>query len=135
MATKKKCLVTVAEAQRDPDTGLTVAQERAAVMLAEGTPLAAVAKTLEVGRSTIYGWLKVTAFIAYHKRLLRDVRRQIRGRLSHLAGKAADTIEEIMDGGTEANRMAAAKYVLDRLADDDKLVQKAKNRRYAEEKK
>lgn len=108
------------------ETGLTQRQENAAALLAVGTTIAETARQVGVERNTVYRWLRQPAFCAHYKQQLKDVRREIRGRLSAMAEEAAGTLEILMRDGGEQSRLKAATYVLDRLSEDEKIIKKAK---------
>lgn len=111
------------------ESGLSVAQENAASLLAVGNSITEVARQLDVERETIYRWLKQPAFCRYYKKQLKDVRREIRGRLSAMAEEASATLKELMTEGGEQARLKAAVYVLDRLAEDERTVKKSKQKK------
>ena len=106
--------------ERIEDSGLTVTQERVAVMLAMGTSVAEIARQVNVPTSTIYLWRKQAAFASYYKRLQREVVREIRGQLSQMSNLALQTIKEIINGGGESSRLKASCYVLDYMAGDQR---------------
>lgn len=110
--------------ERIEDSGLTVTQERVAVMLAMGTSVAEIARQVNVPTSTIYLWRKQAAFAGYYKRLQREVVREIRGQLSQMGNLALETIKEIINGGGESSRLKAACYVLDYMAGDQRESRK-----------
>lgn len=112
------------------ESGLPIEQEKGATLLAMGVSVAEVGRELNLDRRTIYSWLKSPRFCAYYKGLLRDVRREIRGQLSNMAACAAKTLQELLDGGGEQARLKAATYILDRLADDEKLIKKQQVKKY-----
>lgn len=114
---------------RRNDEGLTPKQEEAAALLAIGTSIAEVGRKVGVNRNTVYEWLRTPAFATYFKKQLRDVRREIRGKLSAMAEEATETLKTLMDEGGEQSRLKAATYILDRLAEDEKIVKKAKQRK------
>ena len=56
--------------ERIEDSGLTITQERVAVLLAMGTSVAEIARQVNVPTSTIYLWRKQAAFAGYYKHRL-----------------------------------------------------------------
>lgn len=110
--------------ERIEDSGLTVTQERVAVMLAMGASVAEIARQVNVPTSTIYLWRKQAAFASYYKRLQREVVREIRGQLSQMSNLALETIKEIINGGGELSRLKASCYVLDYMAGDQRESRK-----------
>ena len=111
------------------ETGLTEKQESAAAYLAIGKGVAEVGRLVGVNRNTVYAWLQLPAFVALYKKQLRDVRREIRGKLSSLAEEATTTLESLMRDGGEQSKLKAATYILDRIADDEKTIKKAKTKK------
>ena len=116
-------------ASRRTDAGLTPVQEEAAALLAVGRSVTEVARTLKIDRKTVYNWLRLSTFTLYYKKQLRDVRREVRGRLSAMAQEATDTLESLMRDGGEQAQLKAATYILDRIADDEKTIKKAKQKK------
>ena len=111
------------------ETGLTEKQESAAAYLAIGKGVAEVGRLVGVNRNTVYAWLQLPAFVAHYKKQLRDVRREIRGKLSSLAEEATTTLESLMRDGGDQSKLKAATYILDRIADDEKTIKKAKTKK------
>ena len=112
--------------------GLTSKQEEAAAHLAVGKGVTETARLVGVDRNTIYAWLQLPAFVSHYKKQLRDVRREIRGKLSAMAEEATQTLEDLMRNGGEQAQLKAATYILDRLSDDEKTVKKAKQKKHNE---
>ena len=106
--------------ERIEDSGLTVTQERVAMGLAMGKPVAEISREVEVPTSTIYMWRQQAAFSAYYKRLQREVVREIRGQLAELRDTALDTLKEMLDGAGEQTRLKAACYILDYMTGDQR---------------
>ena len=111
------------------DTGLTEKQESAAAYLAIGKGVTEVGRLVGVNRNTVYEWLRLPAFVSHYKKQLRDVRREIRGKLSAMAEDATSTLEELMREGGEQAKLKAATYILDRIAEDEKIIKKAKQKK------
>lgn len=106
--------------ERIEDSGLTVTQERVAMGLAMGKPVAEISREVEVPTSTIYMWRQQAAFSTYYKRLQREVVREIRGQLAELRDTALDTLKEMLDGAGEQTRLKAACYILDYMTGDQR---------------
>lgn len=106
--------------ERVEDSGLTITQERVAVALAMGKPVAQISEELGVPPSTIYKWRQQAQFATHYKRLQREAVREIRGQLSQMSNLALQTIKEIIDGGGEQSRLKAACYVLDYMTGDQR---------------
>jgi transposase-like protein len=106
--------------ERIEDSGLTVTQERVAMGLAMGKPVAEISREVEVPSSTIYMWRQQAAFSTYYKRLQREVVREIRGQLAELRDTALDTLKEMLDGAGEQTRLKAACYILDYMTGDQR---------------
>lgn len=106
--------------ERIEDSGLTVTQERVAMGLAMGKPVAEISREVEVPTSTIYMWRQQAAFSTYYKRLQREVVREIRGQLAELRDTALETLKETLDGAGEQTRLKAACYILDYMTGDQR---------------
>lgn len=106
--------------ERIEDSGLTVTQERVAMGLAMGKPVAEISREVDVPSSTIYMWRQQAAFSTYYKRLQREVVREIRGQLAELRDTALDTLKEMLDGAGEQTRLKAACYILDYMTGDQR---------------
>lgn len=106
--------------ERIEDSGLTVTQERVAMGLAMGKPVAEISREVEVPTSTIYMWRQQAAFSTYYKRLQREVVREIRGQLAELRDTALETLKEMLDGAGEQTRLKAACYILDYMTGDQR---------------
>lgn len=106
--------------ERIEDSGLTVTQERVAMGLAMGKPVAEISREVEVPSSTIYMWRQQAAFSTYYKRLQREVVREIRGQLAELRDTALDTLKEMLGGAGEQTRLKAACYILDYMTGDQR---------------
>lgn len=112
--------------ERIEDSGLTVTQERVAMGLAMGKPVAEISREVEVPSSTIYMWRQQVAFSTYYKRLQREVVREIRGQVSELKDLALQTLREMIKGGGEPSRLKAACYVLDYMTGDQRESKRLK---------
>lgn len=106
--------------ERIEDSGLTVTQERVAMGLAMGKPVAEISREVDVPSSTIYLWRQQAAFSTYYKRLQREVVREIRGQLAELRDTALDALKEMLNGGGEQTRLKAACYILDYMTGDQR---------------
>lgn len=106
--------------ERVEDSGLTVTQERVAMGLAMGKPVAEISREVDVPSSTIYLWRQQAAFSTYYKRLQREVVREIRGQLAELRDTALDALKEMLNGGGEQTRLKAACYILDYMTGDQR---------------
>lgn len=112
--------------ERVEDSGLTITQERVAVMLAIGKPVTEISRECNVPSSTIYDWRQQAAFATHYKRLQREVVREIRGQVAELKDIALRTIREMIEGGGEQSRLKAACYVLDYMTGDSRENRKMK---------
>lgn len=112
--------------ERVEDSGLTITQERVAVLLATGLPVLEISRQTSVPTSTIYKWRQQAGFATYYKRLQREVVREIRGQLSQMSELALSTIKEMIEGGGEQARLKAACYVLDYMTGDQRESKKMK---------
>lgn len=86
----------------------------AATMLVEGSLHKDVAEEVGVTPQTISAWLAEPEFIAFVNKLKMDNLHKARDRIQALSVKAASTIEDIMDNGSnDAVRLKAAESVLE----------------------
>lgn len=106
--------------ERVEDSGLTVTQERVAMGLAMGKPIAEISREVNVPSSTIYLWRQQAAFSTYYKRLQREVVREIRGQLAELRDAALDTLKKMLNDGGEQTKLKAACYILDYMTGDQR---------------
>lgn len=114
-------------------TGLTPTQEQAAMLLASGESLTAVAEKVNVNRSTIYKWQTLITFQCFFNRQCADYRANLRNGLFGLADEALAAIRNSLHSDNESIRLKAAMWLTEKieLADtgstDVKEVLKAKN--------
>lgn len=86
----------------------------AARHLANGSTYAQAAQQAGVSERSIYGWLKRPEFQEAVKRQRGQVLDDLDGRLTGLAGKATETLENLLDSAEAGGvRLSAAKAVLD----------------------
>lgn len=90
-------------------------QERAAFLLAAGKPVQEVADELGVHRSTLWQWRKHENFQAVYNAMIEEVQHGMKESLLALGPRAIDTLQITMACGTDAARLRAALYVLDRI--------------------
>lgn len=112
--------------ERIEDSGLTITQERVAVLLATGLPVLEISRQTSVPTSTIYKWRQQAGFATYYKRLQREVVREIRGQLSQMSEMALSTIRRLIEGGGEQAQLKASCYVLDYMTGDQRESKKMK---------
>jgi len=114
-------------------TGLTPIQEQAAMLLASGETLTAVADKVNVNRSTIHKWQAQITFQCFFNRQCADLRSNLRNGLFGLADEALAAIRESLHSENESIRLKAAMWLTEKieLADtgstDVKEVLKGKN--------
>jgi hypothetical protein len=97
-------------------TCFSVRQERAAVGLAAGLAVRAVAHDCGVTERTVYTWLAdVAGFKAHVTRLKDDAVAVATARLSSAAGRAADTLVGLLDSTDEPVKLRAATSLLDMM--------------------
>lgn len=98
-----------------PETGLTPQQEQACVMLASGEGYTAVATKLGINRGTLYRWQDNLAFRCFLNRQCRDYRDEVKNGLIGLHSEAVRAIKELLNSGSEATRLKAAVWVIERV--------------------
>lgn len=102
-----------------PTTGLTPQQEQAAIMLASGENLTAVARQLNLNRSTLYEWQDNTAFKCFYNQQCQDHKEAVKNALFGLHSTAVDTLTDLLTNGNEATRLKAAMWLLERVANTE----------------
>lgn len=99
-----------------PLTGLTPQQEQAAIMMASGESITAVARQLNLNRSTLYEWQENTAFQCYYNQQCQDHKEAVKNALFGLHQRAVDTLTNLLVNGNENTRLKAAMWLLERVA-------------------
>ena len=97
-------------------TGLTPQQEQAATMLASGENLTAVARQLNLNRSTLYEWQTNTAFQCFYNQQCQEHQEAVKNALFGLHRTAVDTLTDLLTNGNENTRLKAATWLLERVA-------------------
>lgn len=114
-------------------TGLTPTQEQAAMLLASGETLTAVADKVNVNRSTIYKWQALITFQCFFNRQCADLRSNLRNGLFGLADEALTAIRNSLHSDNESVRLKAAMWLTEKIVSaqtgqtDVKEVLKAQN--------
>lgn len=130
---QQKSTKSTTKAVASPQTGLTPTQEQAAILLASGTTITAVADGLGINRGTLYDWQKLPTFQCFYNHQAIDFKEAIRGGLLGIAGEAIEAIRGVLNSDNEANRLKAAMWVVERVSEmptgetDVRKVLKAKN--------
>ncbi len=99
-----------------PLTGLTPQQEQAAMMLASGENISAVARQLNLNRSTLYEWQANTAFQCFYNQQCQDHQQAVKNALFGLHRQAIDTLTNLLTNGNENTRLKASMWLLERVA-------------------
>lgn len=97
-------------------TGLTPQQEQAAILLASGNNITAVARQLNLNRSTLYEWQENTAFQCFYNQQCQDHQQAVKNALFGLHSTAIDTLTDLLSNGNENTRLKAAMWLLERVA-------------------
>ncbi|XGB43243.1 MAG: hypothetical protein LVS60_05560 [Nodosilinea sp. LVE1205-7] len=96
---------------------LTATQQQAAISLAQGKKVAAIAKVAKVSRDTIYDWKQLPSFAALVASTRRDLWQAAISRAIAMVDEAMEVTRSIAIGEvTEArvsDRLAACKIILD----------------------
>lgn len=98
-----------------PITGLTPQQEQACILFANGENVSDVASILKVNRSTLYLWQQNKAFECYYNKLCQEYKNEVKNGLLGLHKQAVATIEQLITTGSEATRLKAATWVLEKV--------------------
>jgi transposase-like protein len=88
-------------------------QEAAALLLAGGYTHAEVAALCDCGERSVRRWLRLPAFVARVAALQSQLFGEAVGRLARVAGKAAQTLERLLDSANDNAALGAAKAVLE----------------------
>lgn len=117
MSNRKQQNPTKAEAKREVSTitGLTPIQEQAAILLANGENVTAVANKLNINRSTIYDWQKQTPYKCFFNKQCADNRSTLSVGLFGLAQEALTAVRECLHSTNEQTRLKAAIWLTERL--------------------
>ena len=99
-----------------PLTGLTPQQEQAAIMLASGKNISAVARQLKLNRSTLYEWQENTAFQCFYNQQCQDHKEAVKNALFGLYNTAIETLTNLLTNGNENTRLKASMWLLERVA-------------------
>lgn len=102
-----------------PLTGLTPQQEQAAIMMASGESMTAVARQLNLNRSTLYEWQENTAFQCYYNQQCQDHQQAVKNALFGLHSTAIDTLTDLLTNGNENTRLKASMWLLERVANTE----------------
>ena len=89
-----------------------VTREMAIEMLAQGSSLSAVARPLDINRTTLYRWLHDPHFVAELNAAKKECIALAKAKARQLAAQAIDKINNLMENGPEKIQLEAAKYLL-----------------------
>ena len=94
---------------------LTPKQERAVIALLEQPTIEDAAKSVNVGKTTLWRWLQDEEFHAAYMKARRETVKHSIARLQKHTSEAADTLHEIMTNksANDFARVGAAKAILD----------------------
>ena len=94
---------------------LTSRQHRAVESLIVGTSISDAAKQANINERTLYRWLQQEEFQSAVRRIRQLSLTQLATHLQHMAGRAAGTLDEIMEdkNATSASRVSAARYSME----------------------
>lgn len=96
---------------------LTATQQHAAIALAQGKKIAAIAKAAKVSRDTIYDWKQIPSFAALVASTRRDLWQAAISRAIAMVDEAMEVTRSIALGevaeARPSDRLAACKLILD----------------------
>ena len=98
-----------------PITGLTPQQEQACILLASGENVTDVADKLSLNRGTLYKWQHNKAFECYYNKQCQEYKDEVKNGLLGLHQQAVATIQRLITTGSEATRLKAATWVLEKV--------------------
>lgn len=99
----------------DKLTGLTPIQEQAAILLASGETITAVATKIGVNRGTIYDWQNSLTFKCYFNRQRYDYKEHLRNSIYGLTNDAIEAVKSLIKSDNETIRLKTAIWLLDRI--------------------
>ena len=99
----------------DVTVELTPRQEEAIAALLTCANVQEAARKVQIGRTTLYRWLKDETFLAAYKEARHQAMSWVPGRIQRLVGKAVHTLEHILDDpeAPAPARVNAARAVLE----------------------
>lgn len=97
------------------DVDLTPRQEEAIAALLTCANVQQAARRVQIGRTTLYRWLKDETFLTAFQEARRQARTWIPGRLERLLGKAVHTLEHVLDDpeAPAPAKVSAARTILE----------------------
>lgn len=93
--------------------GLSPQQEQAAALLTSGLSVQEVADQLGIHRTTLWHWRKLETFHAYFNALRADAHSQTAEGIAALQLKAVETVERLLETGSDGIALRAASLVLE----------------------
>ncbi len=99
----------------NPLTGLTPIQEQAAILLASGDSITAVAEKISVNRSTLYKWQIQVTFQCFFNQQCTDYKNNLKNGLFGLADEALNAIRDSLQSKNEAIRLKTAMWITDKV--------------------
>lgn len=103
--------------QVSQQTGLTPIQEQAAILLASGETITAVAAKIGVNRGTIYDWQGIVTFQCFFNQQKHDYKEHLKNSLFGLTNDALTAVRNCLHSDNEATRLKAATWLLEKVAE------------------
>lgn len=97
-------------------SGLTPIQEQAAILMASGERITAIAERLHLNRSTIYEWLDVLTFQCFYNKQCEIVKEKLKAGLFGLQKEAIEAIKGSLQSDNPAIKLKAAIWLVERLS-------------------
>lgn len=98
------------------ESGLTPLQEQAAILLASGETITAIAEKLEINRSTLYEWQDILTFRCFYNKQCEIIRERIKAGLFGIQDEAFKAIKDILTGDNAAIKLKAAIWLIERAS-------------------
>lgn len=102
--------------EMDITTGLTPTQEKAAILLASGETISAVAAKVGVNRCTIYDWQGILTFQCFFNRQRKDYKEHLLNSIFALTDEALVAVRDSIMSSNEQIRLKAAVWLLERVS-------------------
>ena len=98
-------------------SGLTPIQEQAAILMASGERITAIAERLQVNRCTIYEWMNVLTFQCFYNKQCKIIKEKLWAGLLGLQKETIEAMKGSLQSDNPAIKLKAAIWMAERLID------------------